>query len=726
MVARQAELRRRLLAMFVVEAAGHLRTIDADLDALEDATRSDGSDAERLESLFRAIHTLKGAARSVGIGPVEEICQRGETLLSNLRRGSTVLDGSVVRTLRDLGDAVAHAVAASRQAGQEPEGAPVADAQTAPMPPPAPPPDAAPSAPPPPAQPVDDRASVASEPLRIDGAKLEALSHVAEELLLPRLAVSDRRREAQALSQAVSALRARLTPDVRSPAERALEADLREVEQAARRLSQSLAGDHVALETLVGDLALAVRDIRMTPVADLLALFGPMIRDLSRETGRAVEWQPSGGDLLIDRRVMDALRGPLIHLVRNAVDHGIEAPAEREAQGKPAMGRVTMNVAQGERGRIAITIADDGRGFDTEALRDAAVRARALSVEEAAALDEEALRRVAFVSGVSTSPVISRISGHGLGLAIVREQVERIDGTVAVDSRRRRGTTIRIEVPASISTYHGLLVEVDGQLLLCPRDALERTVGVPRAAVAETLARGLLVHGGWSLPVAPLGDLLGLPPAAMPEDAEAPSLVPAIVVRSGERRGVLLVDRVHGEAEVVVKEFPSPIRRLGGILAVGLLGTGQLALILRVADLLAAWHAPRRQAHTQTKRNATDPLRILVVDDSLTTRAMERNLFETAGYSVRLAFDGLDAWEILQTEGIDLVVSDIDMPRMDGFALTERIRADARLSDLPVVLVTALESREDKERGIRVGASAYVLKSGFDQSNLLDIVARLI
>jgi two-component system chemotaxis sensor kinase CheA len=355
---------------------------------------------------------------------------------------------------------------------------------------------------------------------------------------------------------------------------------------------------------------------------------------------------------------------------------------------------------------VSIEVADDGKGFALDALREAAVRARVGTADDLAALSDAEVAELAFSAGVSTTPVVTTISGHGRGLAIVRESIERIEGRVTTRSTPGAGTVIRLELPASIVTYRALLVAAAGERFLLPIDAVERAS---------------LSAGNETLPCGHLREVLGLP---LPADApEEPRERPALLVRGGERRGVLLVDEVLGEHEVVVKELRPPLRRVRNVLAAALLGTGDLVLVLRPLDVLAALRSPNRRAPV-VRPAAARPLRLLVVDDSTTTRTMECSMFETAGYLVRGAVDGADAWEQLQAEEFDVVVSDVDMPRMDGFTLCAHIRAHPRLASLPIVLVTARETREDEERGLRAGANAYVAKSGFDRSSLLEIVQR--
>jgi two-component system chemotaxis sensor kinase CheA len=449
-----------------------------------------------------------------------------------------------------------------------------------------------------------------------------------------------------------------------------------------------------------------------------------MVRDLSRETGKEVDWQVVGAELEIDRKVLELVKDPLIHMVRNAVDHGIETPEAREAAGKPRRGKVAVTVAAAEGGRISIEVADDGQGFALDALREAAIRTRLTSAEHVWQLSDADVANLAFSAGVSTSPVITTISGHGRGLAIVRERIERVEGRISTRSTPGAGTVIRLEFPASIVTYRALLLEVHGQRFLLPLDAVERVFAVPQSEVTVGLALGTLTQDGHALPFGSLGVMLGLPRVESAESAYG-KVRSCVTIRADERQGVLLLDDVLGEQEVIVKELRPPLRRVRNVLSVAMLGTGELVLVLRPLDLLASIHLrPEAQRRLQAVP-IPRALRVLVVDDSVTTRTMERNLFEAAGYTVRVASDGSDAWDIVQTEEFDVVVSDVDMPRMNGFELTSHIRGEPRFAELPVVLVSALEGREDKEQGVRAGANAYVLKSGFNSANLLDIVRRL-
>jgi len=664
MADRAQALRERLLATFRVEADEHLRAIATELEVIGAAPASDV--AGHLERLFRAMHTLKGAARSVGIAEVEAETHRCEALISEAIARSAPPDAAFVRTLQDAADLLAARLAGKSTAEQ----------------------------------PATTLAAVADAPreeIRVETDRLDRLVVLAENLLTPKLAAAEHVTRAMEIVEALRELRER-----RAPPE-----ELRAVEARARQLAVTLRTDARTLRTTVDDLYDELLRVRLTPASTMLEGFPRMVRDLCRITGKEVVWHSSGGQLEIDRKVLALVKDPLIHMVRNAVDHGIEPPDVRAAAGKPRRGRITVTVAPVEGGRVSIEVADDGRGFALDALRDAAVRSRLAAAADVAALSDAEVAELAFNAGVSTTPVVTTISGHGRGLAIVREAIERIEGRVSTRSTPGVGTVIRLELPASIVTYRALLVAAAGERYLIPVDAIERATHFSRRD--ETL------------PNAHLRDVLGLTPRADGDDE--PRDLPALVLRSGERRGVLVVDEVIAEHEVVVKDLRPPLRRVRNVLAAGLLGTGDLVLVLRPLDVVQALRTTRRR-EAVVAPPAPRALRLLVVDDSVTTRTMECSMFESAGYAVRGATDGIDAWDILQTETFDVVVSDVDMPRMDGFELCVRIRAHPELASLPIVLVTARETHEDEERGLRAGANAYVLKSGFDQSTLLEIVQR--
>jgi len=703
MASSREDIRARLLVTFRAEADEHLQAITASLLAVDRGLPA-AEAQQALEASFREVHTLKGAARSVSLMDIEALCQACEGVLSRLTRGQLTLSRSLLRGVEEAIDGVARLLAGAatpaagralierleRTAAQGHDAARLA----------------------PPSAPFENVSGTAqratdsmTDSIRLATAKLDALLVEAENLLGLKLAAGERVSQARALSGALEG---------QGPSPRA----------SARKLLAQLVSDERAARVTIEAVQAQLRQLRMMPAAGALDIFPRMVRDLAEQQGKEIEWSVTGADLEVDRRVLQLIKEPLIHLVRNAVDHGIEPKAARVEAGKAPRGRVAMAIADHEGNRIEVRVEDDGRGIDLAQVRAAAVRARLLSSEQAQTLtDDEALALV-YRSGLSTSPIVTAISGHGLGLAIVKERIEQLGGEIRIGRSGWGGTAIRMMLPATVATFSGLLVHVGGQPFLLPTEAVERVLRVDPGEVKSVEGREAIGWNGTALSVASLGNVLGLPE---PErQAERGSKQPGVVVRSGEERAAFLVDQIVGVTEVLVKELRPPLVRVRNVAGAGLLGTGQVALILRPADLLRSMRGSGRPAGpAQEVTKEGREIAVLVVDDSITTRTMEKNLLEAAGYRVRVAVDGLEAWTILKSEPIDLVVSDVDMPRMDGFELTARVRADKQLGELPVILVTALESREDKERGIQVGANAYVVKSSFEQSNLLGIIQRL-
>ncbi len=789
MIDREA-LQKRLLETFREEAAEHVLALEGELGFLIDA-ENPAAERERIETLFRVIHTLKGAARSVRFSGIEVICQANETLLHRITRGGIVLTAQHLDSLKlavaeiarqlHLSDEVSAPPVATAGKSTEPAlapaplasstkeaalpaegGAGITDVPVSSNLPRLKSVDQTIAAPaesrsefsmpgqslPEPTQvtltsvrgtEVKPRAATElpairnGESVRVGIGQLDRLLRAAEELLIPSMVAGERARVARELTGGVAALRRQLRHgangkgrDVEGFGENhayLLDA-LRDIENGSRRLALALQEDYRGLTAAVSELFKETRQARMLPAAIIFTAFPAMVRDLCQETAKLAKWRLRDNGIEVDRKVIEIVKDPLIHIVRNAIDHGIEAPEQRELAGKPRRGRITATIQAMEGGRVAIEISDDGRGMNLSALRNAALRARAASQAQLQALSDHDVIDLAFRSGISTSPVITSISGLGLGLSIVREQIERMDGRVIVRSGEGKGTTIRLELPANVASYQGLLVMAGDTRLLWPSDAVERVIGLSRDEVEAAMRTGVHVHGGEALPFAHVSALLDLPlDEAL---GQRRGLYSCVIVAGSGRRAVIMVDAVSGKTDILMKDLPAPLKRVRHIASAGLLPTGEMALVLRPADILASIQGMKHRSKLAARMEAKRTKRILVVDDSMTTRTMERNLFEAVGYVVEVAADGSEGWDMVRSGRFDLVVSDIDMPRLNGFDLTARIRADAKLADIPVVLVTALESREDRDRGIQIGANAYVLKSSFDQSNLLEIVGRLV
>jgi two-component system chemotaxis sensor kinase CheA len=374
-----------------------------------------------------------------------------------------------------------------------------------------------------------------------------------------------------------------------------------------------------------------------------------------------------------------------------------------------------------------VLLSDDGAGIDAGKVRESAVRHRVLSADAAERLSETEAQALIFESEVSTSAAITQVSGRGLGLAIVREKAEKLGGAVSVESRPGLGTEFRIVIPATVATFRGILVEVAARLLVVPTAQVERVTRARPEDIKCVEGRPTLSVGDRALALVQMADALQTPLA----ERKAPPAggQPVLVLVSGDQRIGFAVDAVLGEQEVLLKPLCKPLIRVRNVAAATILGSGEIVPVLNVGDLFksarkASGMAPPAAVAPKAAPGAGKT--ILVAEDSMTSRMLLKTILQSAGYEVKVAVDGMDAYTLLRTERFDLVVSDVEMPRMNGFDLTARVRADPKLAALPVVLVTALGTREHRERGIDAGANAYIVKSSFDQSNLLDVVRRLI
>jgi two-component system chemotaxis sensor kinase CheA len=497
------------------------------------------------------------------------------------------------------------------------------------------------------------------------------------------------------------------------------------LESKVAALNRTAEQDRLIVTKLVDDLLEDSKKLLMLPLVTLGALFPKVVRDLCRDQGKEADLVIRGEEVEIDKRVLEEMKDPLIHLLRNCVDHGIETPEERRRLGKPPRASITLSVSRVNDNKVELLVSDDGGGIDIEKVKESAIKHGFISSEEASRLGESEAMALIFRADVSTSPMITRLSGRGLGLAIVREKTEKLGGSVSVESRRNVGTKIRIALPIALATFRGILVEVANRLFVVATAQVERVARFKPDDIQTVENQETLSLNGRALALARLADVLELPSVQRNEDQ--PKSTPVIILGAGDQRVAFAVDDVLDEQEVLVKRLGKPLARVRNIAGATVLGSGRIAPILNVADLLKS---ARKVGGVARVKAAAKPAEmkaksILVIEDSITSRTLLKGILESAGYQVKTAVDGMEGFTTLRAERFDLVVSDVEMPRLDGFGLTERIRADKKLAELPVVLVTALETREDRERGIDVGANAYLVKSNFDQSDLLEAVRRL-
>ncbi|MGZ3395207.1 MAG: hybrid sensor histidine kinase/response regulator [Isosphaeraceae bacterium] len=496
--------------------------------------------------------------------------------------------------------------------------------------------------------------------------------------------------------------------------------NLRRLEKDLERFAMVLTSDGRQLDQVADLLDDAVRRLRMLPFAEACQGLDRLVRDLARASGKEVVLLVEGGQVELDRSILEGLRDPLYHLVRNAVDHGIETPDQRQAAGKLAQGRITLAAAL--RGtQVEVVVADDGRGLDLEAVRQQ-VRQQGLGEPP----DERDLASCIFLPGFSTASLITSVSGRGVGLDVVKSQVELLHGTIDLSFTAGQGTRFALAVPLTLTTLRALLVEAGEQTFAWASTNVQRLVRIGPDDIRMVGGREMLVNGKSLLPMASLAETLGLPATTA---AGAGGKRPGLIVAAAERRMVFVVDELIAEQEIVVKGLGDRIRRVRNFSGATILPSGRIALVLNAAALIRAAMSQSvgpTPAPVPAMTGSLARKRLLVVDDSVTTRSLEKSILEAAGYEVVTAADGEAGWKLLQERDVDLVITDIEMPRMDGFELTEAIRRSKRSHQLPVILISARSSDRDKARGIEVGADAYIVKSTFDQKELLEALGQLL
>ncbi len=750
------EFLQRLREAFAVEAEEHLQAINSGLLELEKTPAPEVRD-RIVETIFREAHSLKGAARAVNRHDIESLCQALEQVFSAWKRREAGVATGAFDLLNKAADLLARLLTLPDSAQSESDKHQIstlagqltrlvaADVAVPSFPPAAP--EIAviePSAAEVPDAPLHPVRALGPETVRVSMAKLDSLLLQAEEMVAVKLTAAQHATDLRAVGEAMKGWRkewAKTSADMgalhsaigarkeqKTPTTRmldflewnqsymhSLEGKLAGLAKAAESSRRSMAG---MVDELLGD----AKKLVMLPFATLLDVFPKLVRDLARDEGKEIELAIAGRDVEIDKRILEEMKDPLIHLVRNAIDHGLEKPGVRTQKQKPARGTLRISVAQTEGNKVEIRVSDDGEGIDAAEVKKSALKKNLLTAEEAAHFGEREALALIFKSDVSTSPIVTEISGRGLGLAIVAEKVEQLGGTVAVETKLGAGTTFRILLPVTLATFQGLLVRVAEQIFVIPVAQVDRLVRVPRDDIKTVENRETIAFDGRAVSLAWLGDVLELPRRVQNEEERAQ----AVVLGAGAGRIAFLVDEVLNEQEVLVKNLRKPLVRVRNVAAATVLGSGKPALILNVPDLLKSATKSSRATAPAASSGERRAQSLLVVEDSITSRMLLKNILESAGYLVKTAIDGVEGLTALKSQHFDLVVSDVEMPRMDGFELTAKIRADKKLAELPLVLVTALDSREHRERGIDVGANAYIVKSSFDQSNLLEVIRKLI
>ena len=733
-------IRQKLAGIFQGEHAEHLEHIRSILALLEGVEETKGR--TEIDEAFRRAHSLKGAARAVDLDAVEGLASGLETLFSRVREGALTLDQPMTRVIHQVLDASEDCVTAFREnrTPDEPAAAlhamedllgikrpkveaplstPESQAVVA---------DGPPMAAKPAEQPV--------EMVRLPAENLDRLVRSTGQILTESLRQATLTGELEALgaqiaetgvecarfrkASAASLWRLSSQPEYSAVVRhlgflekkvRALAAQSRTASLLQRRSAWNT--QHSA-EQLQRD----VWSARMAPAEDLFEGFRKMVRDLARDENKEIDFRLSGSSVRADRIVLQALKDPVMHLLRNAICHGIETPQKRAEAGKSPVGTLMLRL-DSQRGRLIVEVEDDGRGVDLNKV------AAVLSEAEPGTHSKEELAQVIFRPGFSTSPTVNDLSGRGMGLSVVYETVHRLQGDVNLRPKEGAGASFLLSVPLSVSTSHLLVLSAAGQTFGIPTHGIERLHRIRLDRVDTLEGKPVVNFDGQPVPLYGLANLLRIGDASTALPGE---MLPVMVLKSGARRVAVWVDEFLMERDALIQELGMPCPSTGNISGGALLREGTVFVVLNPAGLAAsctpsaAAPAPRK---AEARVQAIAP-GILVVDDSITSRSLERSILEAHGYRVRVAVDGLEALDLLRAEKADLIITDIQMPRLDGFGLVEALKTDRLLKEIPVIIVSSLESPEDQERGLLLGADAYVVKRKFDQTELLDAIRQMI
>lgn len=691
-----------LMRVFREEATEQLERLFSALRRLRDGT---GDAVSIAAEAMRVAHTLKGAAATVGeddistlAHAIEDVLVRwrsepGEALLPLLEpceQGASamlaLLEGRRVEEPRALAERI-RACAAGKKSTQ-------AAASPRPVNP-------APGI-------ADAPAGSAVTGVRVDSAKLDTVMGHAGELVTTREEYLGVRRELDELFDRASAMAAD------APASQA--AEWRGMLDAFERVLASESRVSMRLARATHGMGEAVRELRLVRLDSVGAVWERAVAEAARTAGKRASLSLVASGIEIDKQLLDRLREPVIHLLRNAVDHGIELPSQRKAAGKPEEGIVAIGARIAE-GMLELEICDDGCGVDVQRVREQAIARGRLDAARAAAMTEQEVLGLLFESGFTTAGAVTTLSGRGVGLDVVSRACQESRGRVEALARGRLGGAgFRLVVPLDVLSTDVVLVRIADATHAIPAESVERIVRVPASSLKNAGSLMVLDLGeGEPLRVETLASQLGLPASS-----RAGQDLAVVVIASGERRIGMVVDDVVGAQEVVIKRLPWNLVRVDKVSGACLLPGGAVAMVLDAERLVrsSGGSAIVRESTSQANR------RILVVDDSHTARTLARTALVAAGWEVELASDGNEGWAALHKAEFGLVVSDIQMPGMDGFELTRKIRADERLSRLPIVLVTSRSTREDVERGLAVGANEYIVKGPLQQQQLVEAVAR--
>ena len=769
MIRDQEDFLQELLRDFRIEASEHYQKVVSGLRQLE-SLKDPVENIRYIESIYRAFHSLKGASRAVNLLDIEKLCMKLEGVFQDLKKEVISFNPSLLAILyrstdilKDLLDDIdrnekkvnglslqnhIHQLEEiSSESRKNPE-------KTAPFTP-------SPSSPVqslsenssdnnfhqpeqkktkiPMQIHVDKPSELAS--LRVSVAKLNKIFRQAEELTSIKNSLTHYTEKLRQITG--NHVKHQGTMNIKSlpgmdnqPYEvgTSISRDLVEkivffesLTDSLYRITKNFDELQVSAAKIIDDMMLNIKDTLLSPFSTLLSLIPKIVRDLSAESQKTIHLEVKGDEVLIGRRILEEMKDPMIHLIRNCIDHGIEPTEERIKKGKPAEGTLKVEVFTLPGNKIQIRVEDDGRGIQTEKLVASALKNGLITREKSLKMKENEIHHLIFSSGVSTSPYITDISGRGLGMAIVSENVSRMGGKIEVDSSPK-GTRFNITLPQSLNLFQGILIQSGGMMFVLPSESIETILSLNSSEGKKMETRKSILYQDQYIPLARFSSLLNL--RVSPESRKEDKL-PLIILREDKEQAAILVEKIFRPIEGVLKDLGALVHHLRFFSGSTILGNGRIVPILHVSEIIRNMQETSAEsaASEAIQRNSADsevPIRVLIAEDSITIRALLKNYLESAGFLVTTSIDGKDAFQKLQKETFHIVVSDVEMPKMNGFELTQHIRKTESIKNIPLILVTALETPEDRRKGMDAGANAYIVKSNFEKGNLVETIKKLV
>ncbi len=689
--------------IFIREAEEHLESLRKGILSLE----KEGLSEEQLNELLRSAHTLKGSANMVDLVELAGVAHRLEDLLKNLQSGEQEFSSDLVDVLLVATDAIEALMAQAQSSGgisvnvdtvvKALESGTLDAAQDE-------------------ANAPDYKGTERRTSVRASVERLDQLVNRMGEILLSQKAMTARQAQMTTLLQELDSSMGHLQASDDGSSLQSLRGNM-------VALINDFERDRLQLGYQAEDVYQRTMELRLLPLATITDEFERSLRNLARNLKKEVNFTVKGQEVELDRNMLDAVKPILLHVLNNAIDHGIEEPETRVRLGKLKAGQISLE-ARYEGSFVQLTIRDDGQGLNPEKIRETAIKRGVLSAADAAAMSDEAVIYLVFEPGFSTREFITDVSGRGVGLDVVKSNLDQIKGNLSLHSEVGSGTELLLRLPLSMAIFTGLLVECCGETYVFPQHYVAEVLRISPRDILEEMGREVIRLREASIPLSSLSRLLEVDASTRISER-----LTVLVLSFREQSMALLVDRTLGLQDVVVKDLGCQLKSLDYFSGSTILGDGNPALILSVADLFAANQDRQKlqllQAYEKEQQNALRG-RVLVVDDSITTRTMEKNILEANHYEVVVAVSGFDALEKLETARFDLMVSDVEMPGMTGFELTKKVRQRDDSRDMPVIIVSSLASDDDRRQGIEAGAQAYIVKGNFQQGLLLETVETLI